>query len=433
MIEDAPVLDPEKFGEAAELLLNPDLSPVFSKIEREYLYWDKVKYLAPAGIQPKMLWQAVKMQRFGNARELVFGKYRFRFTVTSFMQELLHEFDMNFGGYLGPESIIPEANQHVFLISSLMEEAIASSQMEGASTTRRVAKDMLRKQLKPKDKSQQMIVNNYSTIKYLIEHKSEKFSVDKILEIHRYITSRTLDNPEDEGRFRSDDSICVMNGMTGDVAHTPPSFSEVPELIRLLCGFADQENHENFIHPIIKGIIIHFLLAYIHPFVDGNGRTARSLVYWYLLQKGYWITEYLSISRIIYKNKNQYEKAFLYTEHDGLDLSYFIYYNLVTMKKAYIELKEYLGRKIRQQNSLLQFRKVEGINERQAQILSWFIDTPSSVFTAGELAVRFAVSSKTARSDLNWLVERGYLNEISLNKRKIGYVRSEKFQEILGK
>ena len=59
------------------------------------------------------------------------------------------------------------------------------------------------------------------------------------------------------------------------------------------------------------------MLAFIHPFVDGNGRTARSLVYWYMMKKGYWLTEYLSISRIIYRNKAQYEKAFLYTEADA--------------------------------------------------------------------------------------------------------------------
>ena len=72
-----------------------------------------------------------------------------------------------------------------------------------------------------------------------------------------------------------------------------------------------------FIHPIVKGIIIHFLIAFIHPFVDGNGRTASAIFYWYMLRKGYWLTEYLSISRIISRSKRQYEKAYLYTECDG--------------------------------------------------------------------------------------------------------------------
>ena len=86
------------------------------------------------------------------------------------------------------------------------------------------------------------------------------------------------------------------------------------------------------------------MLAWIHPFTDGNGRTARSLVYWYMLKKDYWMTEFLSISRVIYKNKKRYERTFLYTEADGMDMTYFILHNLKVMKKAYEELKTYLAR-----------------------------------------------------------------------------------------
>jgi len=192
-----------------------------------------------------------------------------------------------------------------------MEEAIASSQMEGASTTRKVAKDMLRKQIKPINKSQQMIANNYATIQYLVEHKGEDFSKEALLNIHHLISTNTLERTTDEGAFRTDDSIMVMNNINGEVVHTPPSASDIEGLIVSLCSFANGNSDGPFIHPIIKGIIIHFMLAYIHPFVDGNGRTARSLIYWYLLKNGYWLTEYLSISRVIYRSKARYEKAFL--------------------------------------------------------------------------------------------------------------------------
>lgn len=167
-----------------------------------------------------------------------------------------------------------------------MEEAIASSQMEGASTTRKVAKDMLRKQLKPKNKGQQMIYNNYVTIQYLVENQSKDFSVEQLKEIQRLITHNTLTNKEYEGSFRTSDDVMVIDGITGEIAHTPPSHQKVEQWIAELCDFANNDNEEVFIHPIIKGIIIHFMLAYIHPFVDGNGRTARSLVYWYMIKKG---------------------------------------------------------------------------------------------------------------------------------------------------
>ena len=114
---------------------------------------------------------------------------------------------MNFGGNIGSKSIIPEKDRTQYLISSIMEEAIASSQMEGASTTRKVAKDMLRKQTKPINKSQQMILNNYNTIRYLVDNKDLAFSVDVLKDIHRSIANKTLDNSEYEGKFRTDNSV----------------------------------------------------------------------------------------------------------------------------------------------------------------------------------------------------------------------------------
>ena len=347
------------------------------------------------------------------------------------MQSLLHDFDMNLGGSLGTESLIPDSDKNYYLISSIMEEAIASSQMEGASTTRRIAKEMLRKQLRPINKSQQMIVNNYETISKISKNKLKDLSVESLLEIHRSISNKTLDNSEDEGVFRDNDEVYVIDGVTGSVAHIPPSHTEINIMIKDLCQFINDDNKENFIHPIIKGIIIHFVLAYIHPFVDGNGRTARSLFYWYMIKKGYWLTEYLSISKIIYTNKKSYEKAFLYTENDENDLSYFIQYHLIVMKKAFNELKKYLQRKIDEQQNLFQFTGISNINERQRYILRTISDNKRTFFIPKELATQFNISVRTARTDLQDLVIMGYLSTTNLNKRAVGYVKSENFEEVL--
>lgn len=430
-IEPVPTLNPQKQMEAIQMLTNPQIQPLFQKISSEYLYWDKVKYLVPKGIDSLVFWQAVKIQRQLSSQTIKFGRYIFHFTITKNMLALLHDFDMNLGGSLGTKSIIPAADKNYYLISSIMEEAIASSQMEGASTTRRIAKDMLRKRLKPINKSQQMIVNNYETISKISKDKQADFSIERLLEIHRSIANKTLDNPEDEGVFRQNDDIFVVDGITGHVAHTPPSFKEIDAMIMDLCEFANRDNRENFIHPIIKGIIIHFVLAYIHPFVDGNGRTARSLFYWYMIKKGYWLTEYLSISRIIYTNKKAYEKAYQYTEHDGNDLSYFIQYHLDVMKKAFEELKKFLQRKIDEQQNVLRFVGVSNINERQRYVLKTISESKRTLFTPKELATQFDISPKSARTDLQGLVEMGYLSQSHLNKRAIGYIKSERFEELI--
>lgn len=433
MIEKVPELRKRELQEAVKLLTNQEIIPLLRKINNDYSYWDKVKYLAPEGVDAKALWQTVKLQRLLNAKTITFGKYTFRFTITEQMLAMLHEFDMNMGGNLGTKNMIPERDKNFYLVSSVMEEAIASSQMEGASTTRKVAKEMLRKQQKPRDNGQQMIVNNYSTIRWLAEHREDDFSVKKLLEIHKSISADTLNNNGDEGCLRTSDDIVVMDGISGDIVHNPPPHDEVEQLLEELCRFANNDDADNFVHPIIKGIIIHFMLAYIHPFVDGNGRTARSLVYWYLIKKGYWLTEYLSISRIIYRNKKQYEKAFLYTENDDNDLSYFIQFNLVTMKKAYEELKQYLQRKISERDGILLFRGLPGINLRQAHILKIINEKADEILTAKEIATRFAITDRTARTDLQELVKRGLMDEIPLNNRTIGYIRSDDFEQNIGK
>lgn len=408
-----------------------DNAALIHEINQKYLYWDRVKYHAPQGVDPELLWLFVKLSRKTNAKTIRFGNYNFTFMLTERMMSLLHIFDMNMGGNIATQSIIPDQDKKMYLINSIMEEAIASSQMEGASTTRKVAKEMLRQQRKPKNKSQQMIMNNYLTISYLSDNKEMEFNTASIHEVHRKISADTLDNPIDEGRYRMTNDIVVLNAITGEIVHTPPSWDEIESLLSDLCKFANEDDPDNFIHPIIKGIIIHFVMSYIHPFVDGNGRTARSMFYWYLLQKGYWLLEYLSISKIIYKGKAQYERAFLYAEADELDISYFIHYHLEAMNQAYQDLKKYLARKIKERHDIYKLVGRQNINERQAKIIQMFYGKPDTTVYAKEIAVRFGVSEITARADLRHLQTIGLLVELPMNKKSHIFKPVEDFYKIV--
>lgn len=428
MIENTPIFNVTK--ETFDLLLDNELKPLFNKINTEFLYWDKVKYLAPKGVRPEDLWAAVKIIRNSNMKRVQLKGFTFSFLITEEMQKTLHEFDMNLGGNLGTLNIVPEKDHTFYLVSSIMEEAIASSQMEGATTTRKIAKDMLRKGRKPSNKSQQMIFNNYQTIDYIINNKDKDFTLENLQEVHKRISSQTMHDIEDEGAFRRSDDIYVMNEITGEVAHIPPSHHELETLLKNMCDFANNETQEGFIHPIIKSIILHFMLAYIHPFSDGNGRTARSLVYWYLIKQGYWLMQYLSISRIIYKSKPAYEKSFLYTEKDELDLTYFIQYNLKAMNDAFKDLKMYLQRKINDAESMHILYNIKDVNERQAKILKILKDLPMSIFTATEISTRFGVDIKTARKDLQCLVDLGFMETRKMaGSKSIGYIRCKDFEE----
>lgn len=95
----------------------------------------------------------------------------------------------------------------------------------------------------------------------------------------------------------------------------------------------------------------------------------------------------------------------------------------MVMKKAYEELKTYLARKMDERNSMLQFGYIEGINERQMQILKLVNDSPSVVLTSREISVRFGISDRTARTDLNLLFTKGFLKCISINKKQKGFIK----------
>lgn len=412
---------------------NKELWAFVRAINEEYLYWNKVKYKkSPDGCSPEELWMRVKLDRLLQTKEITeWQKYAIHFGLTNIMQSLCHEFDLHFGGVLGNDSLLQSEDRHKYLVSSLMEEAIASSQMEGASTTRKVAKDMLRKGLKPKDKPQQMILNNYNTIRYISEHKDHALTEDALLHIHSLMTENTLDNPDDCGRFRDNDNVVVVDESKSEVVHTPPTYTEIPEFVKVFCDYFNAKEGELFLHPIIKGIILHFMIAYMHPFADGNGRTARAIFYWYMLKEGYWLMEYMSISRIIYKKKNDYEKAFLYAEADGNDIGYFILYHLKVLKEAFVELQLYLQKKSAERNDVDKFLRIGGINSRQAEILRLYVENPSKTYFVKDFQIHFGVTATTAKNDIVGLMNKGFLDEIKINEVKKGYIRSDDFNVIL--
>lgn len=413
------------------LLNNNDVSILISKCNDEYLYWDKVKYLnTDKEVSNVKLWNLLKISRIINSKWIHFGKYAFSINITDKMNMMLHQLDMEMGGNIQNISQLSNAEKQLYILSSLQEEAIASSKIEGASTTRKIAKEMLRKEEKPKDINQMMIMNNYETMQFLVKEKKNKLTPELILKIHNEITKNTLINQENEGFIRNNNEIKVANSITGETVHTPPNYDDLQTLLTDICDFCNNDNHfDFFIHPIVKAIILHFIIAFIHPFVDGNGRTARSLVYWYLLKKNYWLIEYISISRIIHQTKSKYEKSFLYTEIDDYDLSYFINYNLLTLIKAKEELKKYLDRKIKEKRDYNRFIGVDSITEREAQILNKFNKDPDRIVTIIEVQNLFAISNQTARSDLEKLVRLNYLKKIKLNNRKFGFTTGTKLIE----
>jgi Fic family protein len=364
-----------------------------------------------------MAWRCVKFSRYSAGRRSIplrdtKGK-AFSYHLPFSVQRLLHFIDTHLGGsvQVAWPDLASRDDQRRYLISSLCEEAIASSEIEGAIVTRKEAKEMLLSKKKPQNRHERMVLNNYQTIQMLNQRREEPLTVEHLLEIQRQLTDGTLD-AEACARFRrEDETITVWDEEDQQILHEPPKADELPERMQELCEFANADGHDDgtFIHPVLRAILLHFWLAYDHPFVDGNGRTARALFYWSMLRHRYWLVEYLAISSIILKQPKQYPLAFLNTEQDDNDLTYFLLYHVEVIERSIRAFQEYLAQKIAEKRRLARVLLPAIFNDRQQAILIAAQKDPDISFTYESHAATHQVTLATARSDLLGLEAKGLL------------------------
>lgn len=375
-----------------------------------YFHWDKLKHRnPPQGFSVREWWAGIKLARNSIYRQTMFLDKKntyFQFAIPDCVLKHLHWLDQNSAGTIGGDSsILLSEMRDTYLISSLIREAINSSQLEGASTAYQVAKQMIRQGRTPMGTSEQMILNNYRAMDKLRDFKEDPLTVSMILELHEILTSNTLKNSKDAGKFRITDDIDVIDPRDQTVLHIPPKAEQISERMEQLCKFANEDDPNMFVHPVIKAIVLHFMLAYIHPFIDGNGRTARALFYWSMARNNYWLTQYISISEILKKEPGKYAKSFLYTETDDNDLTYFIIHQLSVIKKAIDALHNYLVRKGRETKHTIKMFKEAGrlkgkLNSRQISFLKYALENPGMVCTVLEHQNTHGIAYETARKDL---------------------------------
>jgi len=424
-------------NKAIELFLNkekPDFLDLFNKsFSPIYLYWDKIKYKTlPKNFSNEEFWLAIKFIRQAQYLKTVIknenGDY-FKWLKLPDLEQFFHEADLNTGGSLfGFTKLIDEKKKYKFISRGIIEEAIASSQLEGANTTRRVAKQMLREKRKPRTNDEQMIFNSYMAMQAIEEeYKNQKLNLDLLFELHRLITKDTI-REEDIGRFRKDseDIIVADPNKSGKIYHIPPKAAFVKKEIKNFIKFVNDELETSFIHPIIKAIMIHFWIGYLHPFTDGNGRLARLLFYWYLLKNNYWAFAYLPISKIIKKSSIQYGNAYLYSEQDDLDLTYFIDYNIRKIKISIENFREYFEDKSKRNLKMNKLSKNKyNLNDRQIQLLQYYYeDKNARTSTPTHMSIN-GISRKTAIKDLKELEKFGFLTSEKEGKRVYYYTTNK--------
>ena len=269
-----------------------------------------------------------------------------------------------------------------------------------------------------------MIHNNYLAMQFVRDHRETPLTPALILELHHILTENTMQEPDEGGRYRrSDEHIHILDPTQQYILHTPPPAEELEDRVQRLCDFANaQSDSSPFFHPVVRSILLHFQLGFDHPFIDGNGRTARALFYWSMAHHGYWLAEYISISRIIKKAPSAYARAFLYTETDDNDTTYFVLNQLRVISRALDELREHLKRKVadaQHARDLLTELSASTIgsslNYRQLALLQHAMKNPDYLYTIASHRRSHRVTYQTARSDLLRLSELGLLE-----KRKEG-------------
>lgn len=413
-------VSPEDLGRILSLGIQPDP-------RGNYYHWDKLRHLKlpPHNLNHEEWWFTIKFARkalYKNIPHSDKDGNPFIYAEPDVVRRLLHEIDIHGGGELKASEQVANPNtRDTYLINSLIEESITSSQLEGAATTRKVAKEMLRLKRKPRDRSETMIVNNYYAMIFINEISNDDLTPELVYELHKILTVNTLTNLDAVGKLRTSDDIYVGDERDATIIHVPPKAKELLDRLQNICEFANATHPTVFLHPVIRAIILHFLLAYDHPFEDGNGRTARALFYWSMLKQGYWTMEFISISRILKEAPIKYTRAYLYTETDDNDVTYFIVHQLEVINRAINDLFKYFERKTNEIKTLERLIKKSPdlqklLNYRQMALINRALKRPESNFFVESHRGAHNVTYDTARTDLLKLVDLGLLEKTKIGR-----------------
>ena len=392
------------------IMKDPESMDLVRDYNERYLHWDRLQYYDCGRYGRENLWYAMKLMRSTGCKKIDLDGLSISYNLPDRLQKPLHQIDLALSAGSIPMSGFDDKRKIILSISSMMEESIASSQIEGAATATKEAKKMLRDNRSPNNKSERMILNNYKAMEFIRSNLDNDLSLELIRELHAIISHDTLESTEYEGTFRSDNSVAIRDIITGETYYEPVSHERIMPMMESLCEFANDD--EDYIHPIVKGILIHYIVAYIHPFMDGNGRTARSLFYWYTMKKGYTVMEYLSLSKAIKGHKGRYEEAYQLCETDRNDVTYFIDYNMDMISRSMDAFTGYLMRKLEERKSVREMMDIDDLTKRQTDILASLVnaDSPQTVY---DLASRLGVSPQTIRNDLMTIIDKGYVKETS--------------------
>lgn len=268
-----------------------------------------------------------------------------------------------------------------------------------------------------RDRDVQEVLNYRNVLKYIdkrkgTREKGQEIREKELLQIHRLTVDRLL-SPDKAGKFRKT-QVVVKNSKTGQVSFAPPP----PQGVKRLAGeFFDWLNSSGAqeIHPVLQAGITHYVLAYIHPFVDGNGRAARALATLVLFSGGYDIKKFFSIEEYFDKNPARYYSTLQAVSNQKVrqladrDVTVWLEYFCEGLAE---ELAQVRGR-VQRLSLDLRLRGKTGqivLSERQMKLVE-YIETYGSINNRGWRTILRQYSDDTILRDLADLARKGLIKK----------------------
>jgi len=250
-----------------------------------------------------------------------------------------------------------------------------------------------------KDKQE---VLNYLNVLNNIDNLTKGNSIceNDILNIHRLVTKDTLDNPDDCGAYRNR-YVVVGNRFTGEVFFRPPQNKDVPSLTKDLAQWVNSKK-SNELEPVIEAGIIHYEFVRIHPFIDGNGRTARVLATFILYQRGFDAKQFFCLDDYYNSDRQAYYRTLQSVDQNTLDITNWLEYfaegvnvSIQAVKQRVIRLSSERLRKAK--------RGQIALTERQMKIVE-FINQNSKI-TNKDIRNMFKISPQAAHKEIKKLLK----------------------------
>ncbi|GIW62269.1 MAG: cell division protein Fic [Patescibacteria group bacterium] len=302
-----------------------------------------------------------------------------------------------------------------FKDDAVLRAVYHGTHLEGNPLSKDEAEDVLTgKQVVARSRDIQEIIN-YRNVLDFVDQEAKK-GIKRITEqiikkIHRILVDKTLP-VEQSGEYR-DKQVVVRDIQTGEVVFKPPAALEVPYLMREFVYWLNYTD-PNSIHPVIKAGISHYELVRIHPFFDGNGRTARVLATLILFLGGYDIRRFFSLEEYYDRDAVSYYESLRKAQAGDLTpwLEYFCY-------GASVEFQRIKNKVLKLSKDVKLKSKFGGkqlfLNERQIKIMEHIQDVG---FLQNKMFASLFpdLSEDTVLREVKDLIDKGVLKKIGRTK-----------------